>query len=590
MATTLYSQDFTGLTPPVLPANIDVTGIWATTNVQGFTTVPSVVMTEKDVVRQINPNTGTAGVRVVTNPDSIRYSVAVRFGPRDGGSAWSWLQIGFSSSTNSAQQFVILQNGYLVSPPWGPGLRFGNTGTTTLPAIGNSSTFTYDQWYKVTVERVGTTFRCEVRRRDDGMYLSSSGTWQSTQVYCYENEVDEAGLDRPFSIVQASSGDGNIFVDNLQVEDLGPAAADSFTLTAPSPARCKEGTPSGNFTLAANGSSNVVVTLSDGSENGTFAPSSPSLDDTNPVTFTYTPEVTGTRRTITISASAVGLTAPGTVTIEAWVEQVATVTPGGPLDLATNEQQQFAAAVTGGPTGESAAGSWSIIGSGSITSGGLYTAPLSGSGTDTIRFTHTASGVYDEVTVNYAPGIAVQVDPASAAISPSATREFTATVTGATDESVTWSVVEVGGGAVTSGGLYTAPAGEGTYHVRATSVEDPSKYGQAIVTVAVPPPPPPPLPDARIIVPHLRTGIDNLYAVGFNLGTEFLKGDVVEEYNAANWSEYAIPLFEIGSTGVYAADLPEGVRSGSSYLFLVFSGAALAPTDEYRGSIQLTLS
>jgi hypothetical protein len=55
-----------------------------------------------------------------------------------------------------------------------------------------------------------------------------------------------------------------------------------------------------------------------------------------------------------------------------------------------------------------------------------------------------------------------------------------------------WSIREgAAGGTVSSGGLYTAPSGAGTYHVVATSVADSRASGSSTITVTAPPPPPP---------------------------------------------------------------------------------------------------
>jgi plastocyanin len=82
------------------------------------------------------------------------------------------------------------------------------------------------------------------------------------------------------------------------------------------------------------------------------------------------------------------------------------------------------------------------------------------------------------------PGaITVAVSPSSLALPPRATQQFTAAVQGASDTSVTWSVVENGGGTITPGGLYTAPAAPGTYTVKATSVANPEKSATATVQV-----------------------------------------------------------------------------------------------------------
>lgn len=79
--------------------------------------------------------------------------------------------------------------------------------------------------------------------------------------------------------------------------------------------------------------------------------------------------------------------------------------------------------------------------------------------------------------------VAITVSPTTATLSVGKTATFTATVTNTTNTAVTWSVVEAAGGSVTSGGVYTAPAAPGAYHVRATSVADGTKTATATVTV-----------------------------------------------------------------------------------------------------------
>ncbi len=89
------------------------------------------------------------------------------------------------------------------------------------------------------------------------------------------------------------------------------------------------------------------------------------------------------------------------------------------------------------------------------------------------------------------PPIAVSVSPSSASIRANATQAFTATVTGAANTGVSWSVAEgTSGGAVTSSGVYTAPSAPGSYHVVAASAADPSATATAAVTVTAAPPPP----------------------------------------------------------------------------------------------------
>ena len=77
----------------------------------------------------------------------------------------------------------------------------------------------------------------------------------------------------------------------------------------------------------------------------------------------------------------------------------------------------------------------------------------------------------------------VRVKPHLAVVVQGGTKQFTATVFGAENEDVIWSVVEAGGGEIDANGLYTAPDTIGTYTIRATSVEDPESYGEATVRV-----------------------------------------------------------------------------------------------------------
>ncbi len=80
--------------------------------------------------------------------------------------------------------------------------------------------------------------------------------------------------------------------------------------------------------------------------------------------------------------------------------------------------------------------------------------------------------------------VAVVVSPTTANVDQGATQQFTATVTGAANANVMWSVQEgSAGGSITSNGVYTAPAAAGTFHVIAISQHDSSKSAAAAVVV-----------------------------------------------------------------------------------------------------------
>jgi len=76
--------------------------------------------------------------------------------------------------------------------------------------------------------------------------------------------------------------------------------------------------------------------------------------------------------------------------------------------------------------------------------------------------------------------VSVAISPTTATVSTGGTQQFTASVTGTTNTSVTWTAT---GGTVSTSGLYTAPATTGTYTVKATSAADTTKSASATVTV-----------------------------------------------------------------------------------------------------------
>lgn len=86
--------------------------------------------------------------------------------------------------------------------------------------------------------------------------------------------------------------------------------------------------------------------------------------------------------------------------------------------------------------------------------------------------------------------ITVALSPTSANVAAGATTQFSATVTGSANTSVTWSVDGVNGGnsstgTITSSGRYTAPSVAGSHTVTATSVADTSDSAKATVTVTL---------------------------------------------------------------------------------------------------------
>jgi hypothetical protein len=115
-------------------------------------------------------------------------------------------------------------------------------------------------------------------------------------------------------------------------------------------------------------------------------------------------------------------------------------------------------------------------------------------------------------------GVSVSINPTSASLQTGSPQQFSATVTGSTNTTVTWTST---GGTISKGGLYTAGNSPGSYSVTATSVADTSKYATAPVTITTTPPPPPPAGTASSIT---KDGITWTFSQTVPVG-QFVNGD-----------------------------------------------------------------
>ena len=92
----------------------------------------------------------------------------------------------------------------------------------------------------------------------------------------------------------------------------------------------------------------------------------------------------------------------------------------------------------------------------------------------------------DNIRMTATVPLSVSVSPANVTLGVSEQQQFTATVTGGSDPSVTWDI-NLAAGSIDTNGLYTAPASidvAQTVTVTATSVEDPTQSGSATVDLA----------------------------------------------------------------------------------------------------------
>jgi Kelch motif protein/galactose oxidase-like protein len=189
------------------------------------------------------------------------------------------------------------------------------------------------------------------------------------------------------------------------------------------------------------------------------------------------PQVAGTYHVIATSVADATQSATATITVPPFTVMVSPPAP----TVFLGAMQTFVATVTA----TNMAVTWTVqegAAGGSITSTGVYTAPQV-AGTYHVIATSVADATQSATATITVPPITVIVSPPAPTVFLGAMQTFVATVT-ATNMAVTWTVQEgAAGGSITNAGVYTAPQVVGTYHVIATSVADPSKFGSATVTV-----------------------------------------------------------------------------------------------------------
>lgn len=133
---------------------------------------------------------------------------------------------------------------------------------------------------------------------------------------------------------------------------------------------------------------------------------------------------------------------------------------------------------------------------GTISSTGLYAAPATAPAGSVVVTATSSTDSAESASATVAlkastTSIAVSISPSSSTAQVSASRQFTATVSGTSNTAVTWFVngVQSGSstyGTITSAGLYTAPAtvpSGGVSTVTAKSAADSTKSASATVTV-----------------------------------------------------------------------------------------------------------
>lgn len=119
---------------------------------------------------------------------------------------------------------------------------------------------------------------------------------------------------------------------------------------------------------------------------------------------------------------------------------------------------------------------------GTITSGGLYTAPTA-AGTFHIVATSQADTKISGTAFVEVPPLVVAIGPNPETLRIGGSRQFNGFVIAA-NQNVTWKLEEgAAAGNITADGLYTAPLTPGSFHLVATSVFNPSMSSTALLTI-----------------------------------------------------------------------------------------------------------
>jgi hypothetical protein len=202
--------------------------------------------------------------------------------------------------------------------------------------------------------------------------------------------------------------------------------------------------------------------------------------------------------TVNVTATSLADTSKsGLATVTLVSGSTLSITPATP-QLKPQGQVQFAASGPGsGIVVWSVSGSnCSGLGCGSISSTGLYTAPATAPNPLTVKVTAmsiTSPGVSGSTTATVASSsVGVTVSPESSSVGVNGHLQFKATVTGASNTAVTWTLSGFACAGTTCGtisntGLYTAPGSLPNppfVTVTATSVADPTKSASASLTIA----------------------------------------------------------------------------------------------------------
>ncbi len=251
------------------------------------------------------------------------------------------------------------------------------------------------------------------------------------------------------------------------------------------------------FTATVTGTNNTAVTWS---VNG-VAPGNATVGTINASGLYTAPTVPPSPNTVTVKAASAAdpnRTATASVTIVNPAPTLGSISPttadaGSPDTTVTVTGTSFTPQSTVAASGSSL--STTFVASTQLTTV-IPAAELASAGVLPVTVVTPSPGGGTSSAVNLVVQVVVGISPSTQTLMVTQTHAFTATVTGSTDQGVSWTVNDIAGGNATVGtinasGLYTAPAvppSPNTVTVKAARVVDTGRWASASVTVMNPPP------------------------------------------------------------------------------------------------------
>jgi glycosyl hydrolase family 39 (putative alpha-L-iduronidase)/centrosomal CEP192-like protein/ASPM-SPD-2-Hydin domain-containing protein len=442
--------------------------------------------------------TNTCPVSPATIPALGTCTITVTFTPTAVG--WRTGTLKMTDDASTSPQTVSLTGNALAPVNWTPKtVVFGNQPVNTASSA-QAVTITNNQSVALTITGITATadFPTTTTCIPSGSNSGSLGPNSSCSMTVNFAPTTLGYKTATLTINDSASSSPQTV--SLSGNSVLPVLLNPITLSWPPPQAV--GTTSAIQTVTLTNNEKVALAINSVGTTGDFPPSSdcPLIPRTLApgasceIALTFTPTLSGTRTgTLTVSDNA--STSPQIVSLIGNYSSVYVAVRPEAACVGISQQEQFAAMVSGTPN---TAVTWTVDGVlggnssvGMVDDTGLYTAPAT-QGAHTLKaISMAAPGNSQSVPVNVISQISPSVTPQTATVLNGFSQQFQATMCGASNPGVTWSVDNMVGGSSISGtvsatGTYTAPAsgGIGKHTLKAVSVQDNARSASAIVTVA----------------------------------------------------------------------------------------------------------